>query len=159
MSDAAELHLRLAEAGDEDFILGLTERFVDFELPPWRKRSECAAGIRRDLTHHLREEPPGSYLFVAEDAEGERVGLLHMQKVADVLTGRSNAHISDLAVAHGRDGQGIGRALLAYAEDWAREHACALVTLHVFPGNARGRHLYEAAGYDSDTLRLAKPVK
>jgi RimJ/RimL family protein N-acetyltransferase len=33
------------------------------------------------------------------------------------------------------------------------------VTLAVFPGNERARALYEAAGYATDLLRLAKPVR
>jgi GNAT superfamily N-acetyltransferase len=53
----------------------------------------------------------------------------------------------------------VARALLAHAEDWAREHQCQLLTLAVFPGNERARALYEAAGYGTDLLRLAKPLR
>jgi ribosomal protein S18 acetylase RimI-like enzyme len=62
-------------------------------------------------------------------------------------------------VAPGFDRRGIGRALLAYAERWAREHHCRHVTLAVFPGNERARALYERAGYGTDLLRMAKPLK
>ena len=144
---------------DEDFILGLVPRFVDFTLPAWRKRHECIEGIRADLVHHLDDQPPNSFLFVAEDEDGEPVGFLHLQKTQDFFNGRTNCHISDLAVAPGHEGQGVGRALLAHAEDWAREHRCALMTLAVFPGNERARALYEASGYDTDLLRLAKPLR
>ncbi|MEO9078583.1 MAG: GNAT family N-acetyltransferase, partial [Rhodanobacter sp.] len=44
-------------------------------------------------------------------------------------------------------------------ETWAREHQCRMVTLAVFPGNQRARDLYEASGYATDLLRLAKPVR
>lgn len=157
MSDS-RYRIRLAEAEDEQFILDLAEHFVGFELPAWRKRNECANGIRQDLLHHLDDAPPSSFLFVAEDDDGERVGFLHLQKAKDFFTGRINCHISDIAAAPGAEGQGIGHALLDFTDDWAREHKCHLVTLAVFPGNTRAVQLYEQCGYGTDLLRLAKPV-
>ncbi|SFR88569.1 Ribosomal protein S18 acetylase RimI [Dyella sp. OK004] len=157
MTDISFL-IRLAE-DDDDFILALVPRFVDFTLPPWRRRHECIAGIRKDLARHLEEQPANSFLFVAEDDGGERVGFVHLQKTQDFFTGHTNCHISDLAVAPAHEGKGVGRALLTHAETWAREHRCMLVTLAVFPGNERARALYEANGYGADLLRLAKPVR
>jgi ribosomal protein S18 acetylase RimI-like enzyme len=150
--------IRLAE-DDDEFILGLVPRFVDFTLPAWRRRHECIEGIREDLGRHLDEQPANSYVFVAEDAEGARAGFIHLQKTQDFFTGRTNCHISDLAVAPRHEGRGVARALLAHAEAWALDHQCQLVTLAVFPGNERARALYEAAGYGTDLLRLAKPVR
>lgn len=152
------LLIRLAE-DDDDFILALVPRFADFSLPPWRRRHECIEGIRNDLLRHLEEQPANSYLFVAEDADGERVGFIHLQRSEDFFTGRSNCHISDLAVPTQHERKGVGKALLAHAEAWAREHHCQLVTLAVFPGNERARALYEACGYATDLLRLAKPLR
>ena len=155
---APALLIRLAE-DDDDFILALVPRFADFALPPWRRRHECIEGIRQDLLRHLEDQPANSYLFVAENADGERVGFVHLQRTTDFFTGRGNCHISDLAVLPQHEGTGVGKALLAHAEDWAREHHCALVTLAVLPGNERARALYEASGYGVDLLRLAKPVR
>lgn len=152
------LLIRLAE-DDDDFVLALVPRFMDFSLPPWRRRHECIEGIRRDLLRHLEDQPANSYLFVAEDADGERVGFIHLQRTEDFFSGRSNCHISDLAVAQRHESRGVGRALLAHAEAWAREHQCQMVTLAVFPGNERARALYEANGYATDLLRLAKQVR
>ena len=70
-----------------------------------------------------------------------------------------NGHISDLAVANHHDGEGVGRALLAYAERWAREHKYRHLQLAVFPGNERARTIYEKAGFGVDILRLTKPLR
>jgi ribosomal protein S18 acetylase RimI-like enzyme len=158
MSDST-LMIRLAEEEDDDFILEQVPRFADFTLPPWRRRHECIEGIRNDLLRHLEDQPPNSYLFVAEDTDGERAGFIHLQRTTDFFTGRSNCHVSDIAVAPSHEGRGVGKLLLAHAEAWASEHQCQLVTLAVFPGNERARALYEAAGYATDLLRLAKPVR
>ncbi|HEU4662947.1 MAG TPA: GNAT family N-acetyltransferase [Dokdonella sp.] len=154
-----DLSIRLANADDDEFILGLVGRFVEFELPPWRRRGECAQGIRNDIARHLLDQPAGSHVFVAENAEGERVGFLHLQAATDYFTSAQNCHIADLAVAPAFDGQGIGAALLDHAEAWARAHHCRHLTLAVFPGNARARALYERHGYGIDVLRMAKPVR
>lgn len=157
MSEAT-LRVRLAE-DDDDFILALAPRLVDFPLPAWRRRHECLGGIRNDLARNLDTQPANHFLFVAEDESGERVGLLELQKTQDFFTGHTNCHISNLVVTPSHERRGIGRALVAYAETWAREHRCALVTLAVFPGNERAQSLYAASGYGVDLLRMAKPVR
>jgi ribosomal protein S18 acetylase RimI-like enzyme len=152
-------HVRLAQADDDEFILGLADRFVEFELPPWRKRSETLAGIRRDIQHHLLTLPPASHLFVAESDEGERSGFLHLQTRKDFFTGAQNCHIADLAVAEDAENRGVASAMLQFAEQWAKEHRCRHVTLGVFPGNERARVLYERHGFGIEILSMAKPIK
>jgi ribosomal protein S18 acetylase RimI-like enzyme len=160
MNDAASaLRIRLARADDDEFILGLVPRFVAFDLPSWRKRSETLAGIRDDIARHLRELPAASHLYVAENEDGERLGFLHLQTQKDFFTGVLNCHISDLVVDPQHDGKGTGSALLGFAERWAKEHRCRYLTLGVFPGNERARALYERHGYGVETLRMTKAVK
>jgi ribosomal protein S18 acetylase RimI-like enzyme len=153
------MHIRLARADDDEFILGLIDRFVEFELPPWRKRAECAKGIRADVARHLREQPAGTHIFVAEDEDAVLLGFLHLQTTADYFTQAQNCHIADLAVAPAHEGHGVGSELLTFAEEWARRHRCRYLTLAVFPGNERARALYERHGYGVDVLRMAKPVR
>jgi ribosomal protein S18 acetylase RimI-like enzyme len=152
-------HVRLAHADDDEFILALAERLVAFDLPAWRKQKETLAGIRADIARHLRELPAASHLFVAENEEGERLGFLHLQTQKDFFTGVLNCHIADLVVAPDHDGKGVGSALIAFAERWAREHRCRHVTLSVFPGNRRARELYERHGYGDELIRMAKALK
>lgn len=154
-----ELLVRAAGADDDTFILDLAARFVDFELPKWRRRNVVLEGIRRDLSRHLEEQPPGSFLFVVEDdSSGERIGYLHLQLVNDFFTGHQNCHISDIVVRPEMEGKGIGKALLKYAEKFAREHRCERLQLAVFPGNARARQTYEKAGFGVEMIRMVKPL-
>jgi GNAT superfamily N-acetyltransferase len=155
----SNIHVRLAHADDDEFILGLAERFVEFELPKWRKRGETIAGIRSDIAHHLRETPASTHLFVAENGDAERLGFMHLQTRRDFFTGAQNCHIADLVVAAAHEGRGVGRALLAFADIWAKEHHCRHLTLGVFPANERARKLYEAHGFGVEILSMAKPVK
>ena len=160
MNDAApDPHIRLAHADDDEFILALAARLVEFDLPAWRKRSETLNGIRNDIARNLRELPAATHLYVAEDEDGERLGFLHLQTQKDFFTGVLNCHISDVIVAPEHDGKGVGSALLKFAERWAKEHRCKHLTLAVFPANARAQALYERHGFGVETLRMCKVVK
>ena len=57
------------------------------------------------------------------------------------------AYIGGLGVAADRRGLGIGAQLLAAAEDWARTHGRARLTLWAAADNAPALHLYEKAGF------------
>ena len=160
MDSVANFHIRLADTNDDEFILGLVNRFVDgFELPPWRRPGECAEHIRLDIARHLYDQPPGAHVFVAENDDGERVGFIHLQTMKDFFSDAQVCHISDIAVDKKHDGEGVGRALLEYAERWAREHRHRHLQLSVFEGNTRARELYEQSGFGIELLRMVKPLR
>ena len=150
--------IRPASHDDTDFILSLVPRFVAFELPKGRRKRDCIAAIRADIGNALRDIPPSERFFISESAAGERSGFLRLQVQRDFFTGARNCHVSDLAVASGHDGQGIGGALLDHAQAWAKANRCKCLTLSVFPGNGRARALYERHGYALDLLRMARPL-
>jgi len=151
--------IRAATDDDRDFILSLVPRFVAFPLPRGRRKRTTLAAIRTDLERALRAAPPGDHFFIAAKPDGQPAGFLHLQLQRDFFSGARACHVSDLAVAPGCDGHGIGRALLAYAQRWARAQRCSLLTLSVFPGNARAQALYARAGFAPDLLRMAKPLR
>jgi len=151
--------IRSATSDDHDFILSLVPRFVAFELPKGRRKRDCLAAIGADIDRALREAHEGVQFFVVDDRNGARLGFLHLQIQRDFFSGERSCHVSDIAVAPGQDGRGIGRALLAHAETWALANHCKLLTLSVFPANARARGLYEQAGFTTDLVRMAKSLK
>jgi ribosomal protein S18 acetylase RimI-like enzyme len=56
-------------------------------------------------------------------------------------------------VAKGHRRQGIGRALLERAVDWARRVGVSKLELHVFPHNEPAIQLYEAFGFRREGYR------
>jgi GNAT superfamily N-acetyltransferase len=61
-----------------------------------------------------------------------------------------------LAVVEAATGQGIGRALMDFAERWARERSCHEVALDAFADNDSALAFYARVGFRPDHIRLSK---
>lgn len=153
-----EIIIRTATPDDTDFILSLAPRFVEFKLPPKRAKRATLAAIRADIARALREPSPDDHFFISAGHDGTPAGFLHLHLQRDFFSGAQACHVSDLAVAPGHDGRGIGRALLVHAEAWAQQNHCKFLTLSVFPDNTRARALYDRCGFVTDLVHMAKPV-
>ena len=147
--------IRSATSADRDFLSSLAERLADFERPPWRSHEEIADGDRRALFDALDNPQPGTQLFIAE-LDGNRAGCLLLWTLEDYFRQQWHAHVSVIAVTREAEGVGVGRALMAHAEDWARAQGHTTITLSVFEGNRRAQRLYERAGYATEMRRMIK---
>ncbi|MFN7963048.1 MAG: GNAT family N-acetyltransferase [Thermoanaerobaculia bacterium] len=157
MSDS--LRLRPARPDDYDFLIELTYRLADFEIPPWRSREEIAAIEHAPIRLALAEPDPDLGLIVAEQVPGgERLGYAMLLTQRDFFTGEKHAHLSILAVRREAEGRGVARALLEATDDWARERGLPFITLTVFHANVRARALYERLGWQPDTRRYRKEL-
>jgi ribosomal protein S18 acetylase RimI-like enzyme len=76
----------------------------------------------------------------------------------DYFSQQSHAHVSVIAVTREAEGQGVGRALMAHAEGWARANGHDRITLSVFEGNRRAQALYERVGYHVEMRRMIKKL-
>ncbi len=101
-------------------------------------------------------------IFVAEQ-DGAPVGWGIVVEVDDdvyvVAEERRHAYISELFVVEAVRGMGVGRALIAACEDWARARKLNVVQIGVLPGNVRAKATYERAGYGHYALQLRKYLK
>ncbi len=152
------LRLRPAQPADLPFLLSLAPRLAESGVPPWRRPAHVVEAERQALTRALEAGSPDAPILIAE-ADGAPVGFVYLETHVDFFTGSSHAHISVLAVADAAQGHGVGQALLAAAEDWARGRGYPFISLNVFTDNARARRVYERLGYGPETLRYVKPLE
>jgi GNAT superfamily N-acetyltransferase len=151
------LRIRAARAEDAAWILPMSSRLHDFGPPPFRPRDQMDRAVAADIAAGLESPDPDIAVLVAEDeATGRPAGFAHIKTLADYFTDEPHGHVSDLVVAGGAEGRGVGSALLAAAEDWSRARGHRLLTLNVFDENHRARRLYDRVGYRPDTLRMVK---
>src|SRR3954471_9325960 len=71
-----EIVVRPAVAADEPFVLGLTSRFGEGDLPRGLTADEVGAGTRRWIAGVLARRAETDHVVVAESAEGEPLGFL-----------------------------------------------------------------------------------
>ncbi len=89
-----------------------------------------------------------SGLFVADDG-GEVVGWVHVNQVTVLQTG-SFAGVAGLAVADGRQGAGIGSALLEAAEEWGRRRGHTLMRIRSNVIRDAAHEFYRKRGYEPE---------
>jgi RimJ/RimL family protein N-acetyltransferase len=109
-----------------------------------------SAGDERRYLKALRRYAHAAVL-VAEDEDGTLVGRLSVGRDPHP----ASTHVADvgLMVARGARRQGVGRALLEAAVDWARGADVRKLELHVFPWNEAAIALYEAFGFEREGYR------
>jgi ribosomal protein S18 acetylase RimI-like enzyme len=127
------LRIRPASADDHDSVRELVRRaytmyIARMGMEPAPMRSDYAALIREDA------------VTVAVD-RGEIVGVLVLRRQPDSLL------LENVAVAPERQGHGIGRTLIAFAEQRALQLSLAKVTLYTNALMTENLSLYQRLGY------------
>jgi RimJ/RimL family protein N-acetyltransferase len=109
-----------------------------------------SVGDERRYLRAIRRYPHAA-VFVAEAEDGTIVGRLSIARDQHP----ASRHVADLGlmVAQSHRRQGIGRALLFAALDWARENDVHKLELHVFPYNKGAIALYEHFGFVREGYR------
>jgi (aminoalkyl)phosphonate N-acetyltransferase len=80
------------------------------------------------------------------EAEGRPVGWVHAA-TSEFVEAECFVVIGGLVVDRGRRRQGIGKALMRAAEDWARSQGCSIVRLRTSAGRTAAHRFYEQLGY------------
>jgi GNAT superfamily N-acetyltransferase len=163
-SIARALKIRDARLPDDKpailrFIMGLQQ--FEKKIEPDRRTDEGVAEEFYEVLLHRLKERDGR-IFIAEE-HGARVGWAQVHEednqIYVVPEERRFGHIAELYVDEAARGRGIGRALIAACEDWARERGLKLVTIGALAGNARAYGLYQASGYAPYVIELRKYLR
>ncbi|KXB32537.1 GNAT family acetyltransferase [Dechloromonas denitrificans] len=104
-----------------------------------------SAYARANLVRELQALPTfhGALAFL----DGEAVGLINCFAGFSTFAARPLLNIHDIVTRAERRGQGVGQALLQWAEGRARQLGCCKLTLEVLSNNTRAMASYERAGF------------
>jgi RimJ/RimL family protein N-acetyltransferase len=144
------VRIRAAEPGDAAALVALATA-VGSEPQGWLLADSHWRSVadERRYVRAVRKHPDAALLVAEEQANV--VGRLSIVRDAHP----SSPHVADLGlmVAASYRRRGIGRALLAAAEEWARGAGVSKLELHVFPHNEAAIALYEGFGYEREGYR------
>lgn len=111
-----------------------------------------------DATHAILLERPGNQIVIAENDEGERVGLLWFGINRNLVTGDDEAWIYNISVVPEAQGLGVGKHLMQHAEELARKSGHGVLGLMVSSHNTRARALYEKLEFHPTNLIMRKQL-
>ncbi|MDI1445145.1 GNAT family N-acetyltransferase [Polyangium sp. 6x1] len=157
--------LRIDSDAERALVLDLIARSTSVGHPAWftfellahRQRESAEALLERlAVSAAQRETPKREVVLIAETAAGELLGFAWVSTSIDHFTQRPVGHLEDLATVLGHEGKGVGSALMAATEAWARDQGLSALTLHVWPANTRARALYARHGFGEETIRMKK---
>jgi ribosomal protein S18 acetylase RimI-like enzyme len=134
-----KLRIRPGEPADAAIVAGLVERAYAGYVEEIGGRP---APMDADYSETVRE----GTLFVAEDDEGI-AGAIVLVPAVDHLA------VDNVAVEPARQGAGVGRALLAFAEDHARDRGLGELRLFTHVLMVRNQRIYRRLGYGEDERR------
>src|SRR5262245_11973398 len=91
---------------------------------------------------------PDYRAYVAESADGRIVGTFALM-VMDNLAhrGAPSAIVEDLCVDEGVRGLGVGRAMMAFAMDYAKQHGCYKLALSSSSARTSAHAFYQSLGF------------
>lgn len=116
----------------------------------------------RDANHWLNSiGKQDATIFVAQEADTV-VGFVNVSMVDEshsLLRPMRFGRVGSVGVKEDRRGQGIGRELMALAQEWVARNGGVEVRLNVWAFNAHALHLYEELGYEVRSHSLAKRLK
>ena len=114
-----------------------------------------------DYVMHTLNEDNGEVLLAVD---GERiVGLVHLaffeKRGWPTSKDRPYAHVGDIVVTKAYWRTGVGRQLMAAAEDWARARGAIDIELGVWDFNEDAIAFYEALGFFTQKRTLMKSIE
>ncbi|MET8869934.1 GNAT family N-acetyltransferase [Nonomuraea sp. NPDC004580] len=154
MSIEDVVRVRPARAEDRDAVLSLAGRLTE-GVAGWRDAQAVVAAARDWLAAFLSAgDAARGAVFVAV-AGVEVVGVVSVN-TQDHFTGTPEAYVGELAVAAHAARMGVGRRLVAAAEEWARGQGVRHLSLETAAGNASARGFYAALGFREEAVRLTR---
>jgi ribosomal protein S18 acetylase RimI-like enzyme len=147
--------IRPAREGDRDFVVGLVPSLLRFGSPTWRDVDALVLGFGEVLARAVSGRDDRATVLIAEASHNTPLGFISL-KVVENIEGGERGHVADLAVTEDARRNGIGTALMAAGEAWARDRGFDLLSLDVWSTNDAALAFYRRLGYTIDSLALIK---
>lgn len=148
------IHVRPYVADDRTFVLSLAPRLL-IGMPPWRDPQMWLTAFQNWITVSIDQHGQATMVFVAENDYGEGLGFATLSHETH-FTGEHQAYINELTTSESAEGTGVGTALIAACEQWAREQGYRILALSTGAANGRALGFYHHLGFRDEDVKLVK---
>jgi GNAT superfamily N-acetyltransferase len=148
------IHVRPYAPDDRAFVLGLAPRLL-IGMPSWRDPQQWLAAFQSWITESIEQHGQTTMVFVAENHQGEALGFATLSHQTH-FTGEPQAYVNELATSAAAEGRGVGTALIAACEQWARDQGYRILSLSTGAANARALGFYRHLGFHDEDVKLVK---
>jgi ribosomal protein S18 acetylase RimI-like enzyme len=152
--NSEHIHIRAATDHDKAGILQLAPRLAE-GIAPWRDQQAATLAARQWLTDSFAAAARHDAAVLIAADRTNIAGVITISEQRH-FTGEIDGYIGELAVASHAVRRGIGRALTAAAETWARDRGLRHLTLHTGMANIPARDFYAALGFQEEEIRLTR---
>lgn len=133
----------IADPSEAPHVARLLAAFRSWYGSDWPSDNAFLAGVEGLIT----EPRSTQYLLGSADDDSPPAGVVQLRFRHSIWTASDDCWIEDVYVADDARGTGLGRALVQFALDHARERGCGRAELDVDDVNGPARGLYESLGF------------
>ena len=152
-----DVQMRRARRADDEVLWQATLQTVWDDIPADERarlnREKWEAHFRKKIEPYMSGDR--TERWIAETAAHELLGYLILGE-SGFMTPEAQGFIYDVWVTPTRRGEGVGRFLVEWASDWARQRGYRKIKLEVSETNARARHVYESLGFRAERRYMGK---
>ncbi|WP_440056559.1 GNAT family N-acetyltransferase (plasmid) [Pseudoalteromonas sp. T1lg65] len=150
--------IRKANENDHAFIFELSPRLAEVAQLDWHTDDAVQEMQDNYISEMLAQTSTPNTTLIAE-SENTPLGFIHVRTGKDGITGENCGTVPLLAVLPKAQGLGVGRALMAAAEGWAKKLGCRLLHLEVFASNSKANSFYQNLGFKPEMLHMVKTIE
>jgi ribosomal protein S18 acetylase RimI-like enzyme len=162
MSNETGFHIEKAKEEDWPWIVQGQAEIAWTRLGPDRQEElgwqTCGASVARQVARIRRDEGFPTATFVARTGDGTRAGFVWVARTHHDFTGQLEATLLGQYVAEAYRHQGLGRLLMARAEEWARQQGLTRISMSVGAHNTLAQKMYETLGFRVESLRMSRDL-
>ena len=141
--------VRVAGPGDVDVVARLLTEFREHEGRDWPPLESIRAGVERlmprdDTEFLLGGDPPA--------------GIVQLRYRYGVWWDAEDCNVEDVFVSADARGSGLGRELVSFAIERARERGCRRMELDTGADNAAAQGLYRSLGFRDNGIFMRRPI-
>ena len=156
------LNYRSATPADLPSLCALGEEVNSIHHAAWPEVFAPAGTLDRDRNHWAQSVGAKEAETIVADENGTLVGFVTISVITEsnsLFQPVRYTKVGSVCVTASRRGKGIGRKLMAMAEQGALQHSAAEVRLTVWAFNEVALRMYEELGYEMRSHTLGKRLR